>query len=59
MKFTPYDYQKRAINRTKDTPYVGLFLEMGLGKTVISLTAVKELMYQSFDVFRVLVIALF
>lgn len=31
MKFIPYDYQSRAITKILDTPYVGLFLEMGLG----------------------------
>jgi SNF2 family DNA or RNA helicase len=36
---------------------VGLFLEMGLGKTVIALTAIKELRYNTFDVRKVLVIA--
>jgi hypothetical protein len=31
MKFIPYDYQSRAIQKIMDTQYVGLFLEMGLG----------------------------
>ncbi len=31
MKFIPYDYQKRAIDKITDQPFVGLFLEMGLG----------------------------
>jgi SNF2 family DNA or RNA helicase len=35
----------------------GLFLEMGLGKTVISLTAAERLIYHEFEVSRVLVIA--
>ncbi len=57
MKFTPYEYQDRAIRKILDTPYVGLFLEMGLGKSVISLTAVKSLIFESFEISRVLVIA--
>ena len=57
MKFIPYDYQRRAIDKILDQPFVGLFLEMGLGKTVISLTAAWDLMFDRFEVARVLVIA--
>lgn len=57
MKFKPYDYQDRAIRKILDTPYVGLFLEMGLGKSVISLTAVRTLIFETFEISRVLVIA--
>lgn len=57
MIFNPHDYQKRAIEKIVETPAVGLFLEMGLGKTVIALSAVEELIYEDFDVSRVLVIA--
>lgn len=56
MEFIPHGYQKRAIQMILDKPYAGLFLDMGLGKTVISLTAVKELL-DDFNVYRVLVIA--
>lgn len=57
MRFTPHDYQRRAIDKIMTTPAVGLFLEMGLGKTVVSLTAASRLIYEEFDVSRVLVIA--
>lgn len=57
MKFIPHDYQKRAIERVVNQPRVGLFLDMGLGKTVITLTAIQELMYERFEISRVLVIA--
>ena len=57
MRFKPHDYQKRMIRRVIDTPKIGLFLDMGLGKTVIALTAVEELMFEEFAVSRVLVIA--
>jgi len=57
MKFMPHDYQQRAIDKVIDEPRVGLFLDMGLGKTVITLTAVWELIYDTFEVSRVLVIA--
>lgn len=57
MKFVPYDYQKRAIDKIISLPSVGLFLEMGLGKSVITLTAVKYLIYDELDITKVLVIA--
>lgn len=57
MRFKPHDYQRRAIDKIMTTPAVGLFLEMGLGKTVVSLTAAERLIYDEFDVSRVLVIA--
>lgn len=57
MEFTPHKYQEIAINKIYDTPKVGLFLDMGLGKTVITLTAIDELMYGRFDISKALVIA--
>lgn len=57
MKFIPHAYQKMAIQKICDTPRAGLFLDMGLGKTVITLTAIDELMYNRFEIERVLVIA--
>ena len=57
MKFIPHDYQKIAIEKIIKLPAVGLFLEMGLGKTVSALTAIQELLYDRFEVSKVLVIA--
>lgn len=57
MKFVPHPYQEYAITRILDTPRVGLFLDMGLGKTVSALTAVDKLINDRFEVHRVLVIA--
>lgn len=57
MKLVPHDYQKYCINRMIAEPVLGLFLDMGLGKTVITLTAVNDLRYNRFEVKRVLVIA--
>ncbi len=57
MKFIPHKYQKMAIQKVIDTPRVGLFLDMGLGKTVITLTAIDQLMYWDFEIEKVLVIA--
>ena len=57
MKFIPHKYQQIAINKIFDTPRAGLFLDMGLGKTVITLTAIEDLIYNRFEVEKVLVIA--
>ncbi len=57
MRFEPLPYQQYCIDRLVHDPAVGLFLEMGLGKTVITLTAINELRYYRFAVSRVLVIA--
>ena len=57
MEYKPHDYQRHCINRIIDTPRLGLFLDMGLGKTSIVLSAVKELKYNRFAVSKVLVIA--
>lgn len=42
-RFKPYDYQRTAMQWIKDKPRCGLFLDMGLGKTVSTLTALQEL----------------
>lgn len=55
--FTPHHYQKYCINRMISDPELGLFLDMGLGKTVITLTAINDLRYNRFAVRKVLVIA--
>ncbi|MEA5084373.1 MAG: DEAD/DEAH box helicase [Lachnospiraceae bacterium] len=57
MKFIPHKYQDIAINKIYETPRAGLFLDMGLGKTVITLTAIEDLMNNQFEVNKVLVIA--
>ena len=57
MKFLPHDYQKYAVEYIKSHPVTALFLDMGLGKTVTALTAIRDLMYDTFEVRRVLVVA--
>lgn len=57
MKFKPHDYQKTAIQYILDHPACGLFLDMGLGKTVSTLTALKLLRDDYFDLKKVLIIA--
>ena len=56
MEYKPHGYQVKATDRIKQQKHVGLFLDMGLGKTVITLTAIKELI-EDFAIWKVLVIA--
>ncbi len=55
--YTPYAYQEKSTQWIYDHPYCGLFLDMGLGKTVCTLTAIEELIYNRFEITKVLVIA--
>ena len=57
MKFSPHEYQAFCIDYLLDHPAAGLFLKPGMGKTVTALTAADYLLYDRFDVSRVLVIA--
>lgn len=57
MKYRPHDYQKYAIEYIKEHPIVAVILAMGMGKTSITLTAIEELMYDSFEISKVLIIA--
>lgn len=57
MKFVPYPYQEAAIRWVLDRPASGLFLGMGMGKTVVTLTAINELLFDRLEVTSVLVIA--
>ena len=57
MLFQPHEYQAYCIRQLIERPRLGLFLEMGLGKTVITLTAIQQLKYDRFEVCRALVIA--
>lgn len=57
MNFNPHDYQDYAIRYIEKHPVAAVLLDMGLGKTIISLTAVYDLLFDSFEVHRVLVVA--
>ena len=57
MEFIPHEYQKHCLQRIIDTKKIGLYIDMGLGKTVTTLTAIKELKYERLQVRKVLVIA--
>lgn len=57
MKYKPHNYQQFATDFILNQSICCLMLDMGLGKTVITLTALWQLVLDSFDVSRVLVIA--
>jgi SNF2 family DNA or RNA helicase len=57
MKFKAHDYQQYAIDFILSHPVCCLILDMGLGKTAITLTAMMELLFNYFLVGKVLVIA--
>jgi len=56
MNFKPHNYQKYAVEYIKSHPVAAILLDMGLGKTVISLTAMADLLLDSFEVHKILVI---
>jgi len=55
--YNPHPYQEYATNKIINQDAAGLFLEMGLGKTVATLTAIEQLLYDQFESCKVLVIA--
>jgi len=56
MQYNPHDYQKYAIEYIESHPVSAVFLNMGLGKTSIALTAINNLLFDSFDAHKVLVV---
>lgn len=57
MKYSPHDYQRYAAEFITTRPIAALLLDMGLGKTSITLTAINDLLFDSFEVHKVLVVA--
>jgi SNF2 family DNA or RNA helicase len=57
MKYKPHNYQTFAADFVKSHPITALVLDMGLGKSVITLTAIYDLLFDSFGVSNILVIA--
>lgn len=57
MKFKPHNYQRYCIERMINGNKLGLFLGMGLGKTIITLTTINDLKYNRFAINKVLIIA--
>lgn len=56
MKYNPHNYQKYAIDFILEHPIAAILLDMGMGKTSIVLTAIMELIYDRFEVNKVLII---
>lgn len=57
MKYSPHSYQTYATEYIENHPIAAIFLDMGLGKTSITLTAINDLLFDSFEVHKVLVVA--
>ena len=57
MRYEPHEYQKFTAEYIEAHPVSAIFLDCGLGKTSITLTAVNDLMFDSFEIHRVLVVA--
>ena len=57
MQYKPHDYQEYAQNFILKNTTAAVFLDMGLGKTVITLSAIWELTLDRFDVSKTLIIA--
>lgn len=57
MKYVPHDYQRYVTDYIKTHQVAAVLLDMGLGKTSITLTALLDLLFDSFEAHRVLVIA--
>lgn len=57
MQYQPHNYQHLASTFIEEHPEAAVFLGLGMGKSIITLTAIWNLMFDSFDIHRVLVIA--
>ena len=57
MKYNPHDYQKYAVGYIESHPVAAVLLDMGLGKTSITLTALASLLFDSFEVHKILILA--
>lgn len=57
MRYSPHKYQQYAIDFIIRNPVAAILLDMGMGKTSLTLMAIYRLMYEEFEVSRVLIIA--
>ena len=57
MKYEPHEYQKYAAAYIEEHPVAAVLLDMGLGKTSITLTALNDLLFDSFEIHKAIVIA--
>lgn len=56
MIYSPHNYQSHSIEYINRNPIAALFLDMGLGKTSITLTSINDLMFDYFDISKVLIV---
>ncbi len=56
MRFNPHNYQQYAISFIESHPIAAVLLDMGMGKTAITLMVVEYLMYEMFEIYKVLVV---
>ncbi len=57
MQYKPHEYQRYAVSYIETHPVCAVLLSMGLGKTVITLTSLSDMLFDSFVIHKVLVIA--
>ena len=57
MKYSPHEYQRYATEYIETHPVAAVLLSMGLGKTSITLTALNDLLFDSFEIHKAIVIA--
>ena len=57
MKYSPHDYQEYARKFIEEKAIAAVLLAMGLGKTIITLTAIFNLLFDAFKIRKVLIIA--
>ena len=57
MKYRPHEYQQYAIEYIETHPVSAVLLDMGLGKTSITLTALQDLLFDRFEAHKVLIVA--
>ena len=56
MKYEPHEYQRYAIHFIEEHPVSAIFLNCGMGKTSIALSAINDLLFDSFEIHKVLII---
>lgn len=57
MRYSPHDYQEFATRFIVENDIAAILLDMGMGKTSIVLTAIMQLMFEQFEISRVLIVA--
>ena len=50
MKYSPHEYQRYATEYIETHPVAAVLLSMGLGKTSITLNALNDLLFDSFEI---------